>query len=237
MEIHNLMEDLVLETVHEFFDEASPEDFPLANCRQCRLDVACYVLNRVKPEYIISGRGLVHFETDYQARLQKKADLAALVNEGIRKITRNRRPYYDISADSQEPLPDPPVFNFPALVGRILHGKTFEPAANINVCLRSNGEMVPMIDYTWQNPYFVVESIRGNFTFLPRPVQAGRAGETESFNFEICVEAEGYSPLNHYFEIKLTSENEVKNSFNINNTFKTGELYLFPEDEPMEMNE
>ncbi|MFO7848697.1 MAG: late competence development ComFB family protein [Spirochaetia bacterium] len=237
MEIHNLMEDLVIETVHEIFDELSPDNFPLAHCYQCRLDVACYVLNRLEPEYIISGRGLVHFESDYQYKLQKKADLVALVNEGIRKITRNQRPYYGHSPEEGGVIPSPPVFNFPAIVGRILHGKTFEPLGNIHVHLKSDGEMVPMIDYTWQNPYFVVESIQGNFTFFPRPVEANDAGEKRHFNFEICIEAEGFSPFKHYFELELVSSDTVIRTFNVQNTFKVGELYLFPEDEPMEKNE
>jgi competence protein ComFB len=237
VEIHNIIEDLVLETVNEIFDEASPEDFPLTHCHQCRLDVACYVLNRVKPEYLISGRGLVYYETDYQGRLQKKADLVALVNEGIRKVNSNRRPYYKLSAETQEALPEPPLFNFPAIMGRVLQGKTFEPVSNVTVCLKSNGELVPMIDYTWQNPYLVVESIRGNFTFLPRPIQAENMEESRHFPFELCLDADGFSPLQHFFELDLTAENELRHSFHAQHTLRCGELYLFPEDEPMEKNE
>lgn len=234
MNVHNLMEDLVMETVNEIMNETSDKDFPLAGCAQCRLDVACYVLNRIQPEYIISGRGLVHFEEDYQKRLQKKADLVALVNEGIKKINRNRRPYYGQTPNGEESLPAPPVFNFPAIVGRVLHGKTFEPVGNINVYLLEGGKPVPMIDYTWQNPYFVVESIRGNFTFFPRPIKADKTGEKRSFNFELSVEAEGFSPLNHYFEVDMVSSSELIHSFTMQHTYKTGELYLFPEDEPIE---
>ena len=237
MEIHNVMEDLVMETVHEIFDETSLEKFPLANCYQCRLDVACYVLNRIKPEYIISGRGLVHFENEYQNHLQKKADLVALVNEGIRKINENRRPYYEQPIESSDTLPDPPVFNFPAIVGRVLHGKTFEPMGNIHITLRENGNVVPMIDYTWQNPQLIVESIQGNFSFLPRPVKAEKAGDTRIFPFELSIEEEGFTPLQHYFEIEVESRNEICRSFNIHHTHKTGELYLFAEDEPIEKNE
>lgn len=237
MEIHNIMEDLVLETVHEIFDESSPENFPLVHCYQCRLDVACYVLNRITPEYVISGRGLVHYENEYQKHLQKKADLVALVNEGIRKISTNRRSYYQENGGESEELPEPPVFNFPAILGRVLHGNTFEPMSNILIKLKNDGELTPMIDYTWQNPHLIVESIRGNFTFLPRPVKAEKEGERRTFSFEISVDAEGFTPLQHFFEIETTSIGEVNKCFNIKNTFKTGELYLFPEDEPIEKNE
>jgi competence protein ComFB len=226
-----------METVDELFAELPEDQFPLIHCHQCRLDVACYVLNRVQPQYIISGRGLVHFENDYQQRIQKKADLVALVNEGIRKIHNNRRPYYGHAPEAKETITEGPVFNFPAIVGRILHGKTFEPMENIHVLLLRDSEPVPMIDYTWQNPYYVVESTRGNFTFLPHPEKAEHFGEVRRFSFEISVRARGFTPLQHFFQMELTASGTPLYNFQLQNTFKSEALYLFPEDEPMERNE
>lgn len=237
MEIHNVMEDLVLETVDELFSELPEEQFPLIRCHQCRLDVACYVLNRIQPHYLISGRGLVHFENDYHQRVQKKADLVALVKEGVHKIHNNRRPYYQSAGAPEETIEQGPVFNFPAIVGRILHGKTFEPMQDIHVALLRDGRPVPMIDQTWQNPYYVVESTRGNFTFLPHPERADEVGQQRRFSFEINVTSRGYTPLQHFFQLDLSAEAEVLHNFRLQNTYKTGELYLFPENEPLERNE
>ncbi|MCG8483767.1 MAG: late competence development ComFB family protein [Clostridia bacterium] len=36
---------------------------------QCKLDVACYVLNNTKPRYSVSSRGIVHHEMDYINKL------------------------------------------------------------------------------------------------------------------------------------------------------------------------
>lgn len=237
MDIHNSMEEFVFETVNEVFDEKAKSGFSLANCYQCRLDVACYVLNRIKPEYIISGRGLAHYESDYQDHLQTSADIVALVNEGLRKIDARRRPYYTNEPEERTKILSGPVYNFPAMIGRILHGTTFEPIQNINVALLRNSEPVPMIDYTWQNPYFIVESTRGHFTFLPHPEKAGETGELQVFSFEVCIETEGFTPLQHFFELKVTAEGEVRHNFSAQHTYKIGELYLFPEDVPMERNE
>ena len=109
MDIHNSMEEFVYETVNEIFEEKAKSGFPLAHCYQCRLDVACYVLNRIKPEYIISGRGLAHYESDYQDHLQTSADIVALVNEGLRKIDARRRPYYANSPQEKQEIPAGPV--------------------------------------------------------------------------------------------------------------------------------
>lgn len=240
MEIHNMMEDLVLQIVSEVFEEKAKSGFALADCYQCQLDVACYVLNRIRPEYIISGRGLAHYESDYVDHIQKNADVVALVNEGIRKIDARRRPYY--SKDESEEQKSTatmtgPVFNFPAIIGRILHGSTFEPLQDINVSLLEKGKPVTMIDNTWFNPYYIVESTRGNFTFLPMPIPAEKEGDTRSFSLEVNTEAEGFSPLSHHFEVSITARNEVLHNFSMHNTYKIGELYLFPKDQPMEINE
>jgi len=237
MEIHNSMEEFVFETVNEVFEEKAKIGFPLANCYQFRLDVACYVLNRIKPEYIISGRGLAHYENDYQDHLQTNADIVALVNEGLRKIDTRRRPYYTNEPEQKKDISSGPVYNFPAMIGRILHGTTFEPLMNINVVLLQNSEPIPMIDYTWQNPYFIVESTRGHFTFLPQPEKAEKVGEEKGFSFEVRVDADGFTPLQHFFEIKVIAQNEVRHNFSAQHTYKIGELYLFPEDVPMEQNE
>lgn len=237
MDIHNSMEEFVFETVNDIFDEKAENGFPLAHCYQCRLDVACYVLNRIKPEYIISGRGLAHYESDYQDHLQTSADIVALVNEGLRKIDTRRRPYYTNSPQERPEIPAGPVYNYPAIIGRILHGTTFEPLMNINVALLRDNEPVTMIDPTWQNPYFVVESTRGHFTFLPHPEKAEKTGEQKSFSFEVYIDVEGFSPLQHFFEMNITAQNEVLHNFSVQNTYKIGELYLFPEDVPMEQNE
>ena len=63
MIIHNVMEDIVSDEVNKLFDEAEQkkEDWVTCTCIQCRHDVMCYVLNRIKPRYIKSGRGLAHF--------------------------------------------------------------------------------------------------------------------------------------------------------------------------------
>ena len=75
MEIRNLMEDAVLAAVGELFElEEKDPRLGLCTCGQCRLDVACYVLNRIKPEYILSGRGLAYSERDMLEKVQRLFD-------------------------------------------------------------------------------------------------------------------------------------------------------------------
>lgn len=230
MKIFNVMEDLVMETVNEIFEERGSSGFPLADCEQCRLDVACFALNRLQPEYLISGRGVVHVENELRENFQKRADIVALVNEGIGTISRTRRPYYNDPGSQQSDSTQPEkgaYFNFPAILGTILNGKTFEPVENINVVLLKGENPVEMMDRSWQNPYFIVRSTRGSFSFWPKPVKAARRGEKRTFCYEIRAELEGFKTIKHFIEFSLQAEDAYTNTFSMEHAQKIGNLHLF----------
>ena len=103
MKIHNLMEDIVLDKLHEIFDEEELTTFNngFCTCYQCRLDVACYVLNRIQNKYVTSSRGLAHLRTEYQTNLQKSADLVSMIHDGIKQVSSTRRPHSNHSEHGQ----------------------------------------------------------------------------------------------------------------------------------------
>ncbi len=226
MNVHNLMEDIVKNTVEELFKDTTKVDPALSGCLQCKMDVVCYVLNRIKPEYIISGRGLIHFEDDYHKKIQLEADLIALAAEGIKKITEIKRPYY-LSSEKKEIRQYPYFFNFPAIMGRVVNGKTFEPVYNTLISLYLDNKPARMIDTTWENPYLIVKSTRGSFSFMAEPFPSDTLGEKKEFSFELRISKEGFEPLNHFFTLEVISEKEMRTSYNIKWTYSTETLYLF----------
>ena len=119
MEIRNLMEDAVLAAVGELFSlEEKDQRLGYCTCGQCRLDVACYVLNRIKPEYIVSSRGMAYSERDFQAKLQRQADIISLAKEGWALVTHRPRATYDHAGSSiARNMPEGPAFNLPAVMG------------------------------------------------------------------------------------------------------------------------
>jgi competence protein ComFB len=234
MQVFNIMEELVLETVHEVFKEKKAAGFDLAECEQCKLDVACYVLNRIEPEYLISGRGVVHVQNELRQDYQRSADIVALVNEGIKIITKKQRPYYikDLNEKKEEEGSETrkgSFFNFPAIIGTVLNGKTFQPAENLNIFLYEKDTLVPMIDRSWPNPYFVVRSTRGSFSFWPKPVKAIRKGERRDFCLEIIADSEGFQTTRHFIELQLTAVEEYCTTFSMERSHKVENLYLFGE--------
>jgi len=229
MNVHNIMESIVLDTVNEIFEDKRKEGFDMAECLQCRLDVACYVLNRIKPEYIISGRGLLHFKDNYHELIQTKVDMVTLINAGIKKVTNTKRSYYN-KKDANKNISTRFLFNFPSIIGSVLRGDNFVPAENLSISLLFENTPSKMIDNTWQNPFTIVKSTNGSFTFMPEPVAADEENEERTFNFEIRIEDNNFETINHFFKLNLTSEKNLITTFSIERTYKIESLYLFKKD-------
>ncbi|HAE21876.1 MAG TPA: competence protein ComFB [Spirochaetaceae bacterium] len=230
MDIRNLMEDYVKATVHELFDaEQKGSTSSWCTCDQCRLDVACYVLNRLKPEYVISGRGVAYSEQDYQEKLQKTADVVSLVREAWAKINSSPRPYHSHGAKHvEQQQASGPVYNLPPIMGRLFNGNNFEPIAAGTIELHSDEGLVAMIDANWQNPYPMVKNTAGTFIFWPAPVAAVSGGEKKRFSFTITASLGGFDALSHFLELELPADAEAVRSFSLAKVHKLPDLYVFP---------
>jgi competence protein ComFB len=228
MEIHNTAEDLVIAEVNAICDslEAGEEQNKICTCSQCRQDAVCYVLNRTEPHYVVSHRGAarINQEADHQSR----ADLTALVYEGIKRVNHNLRPYFDHDKTAEEEVrTDTPVFNIPTVIGRVFNGLNFSPISGVKVELLQNGTSAPMKDKNWQNPYTLIPNTNGTFTFLPKPVPAATAGTRGVFQYTIKITSPDFSELDHVFSIPVISE-RTSSTFSLTRTFKLPDLYLFP---------
>lgn len=235
MDIHNTTEDRVLLLVHEIFDtieKEGKEDKP-CTCFQCRLDTACYVLNRLPSKYVVSSRGVARVEGESIEKQQEDADIVSLIYEGLHKIAKSRRPHFNHnSADREGPINlEGPVYNIPTIIGRVFNGTNFEPISNIDVVLLSDGKPAPMIDPNWQNPYRLIPNTAGTFTFWPKPQKAERTGIEKTFSFSILIKAEGFEDLHHILTISVISEDQIQTSYSMQRTYKIPDLYLFPQEE------
>lgn len=229
MKLHNLMEDIVLEKVNEIFEEEiKTKTYGYCTCNQCRMDVACYVLNRVQPQYMLSSRGLAHLRTDYQNDLQKAADLMSVINDGIKVVSSTKRPHteeYDLELETPPPGP---TFNFPTIIGRLFNGKTFEPIKDVMISLLSDGTLVEMVNRNWQNPNPISAKTAGHYSFWPHPQTASERKEKKIFEFELYLEESPFEELHHFFEIELEAEDQFNDQFHLQRTCKIEDLYLFP---------
>jgi len=227
MDIHNTTEDIVVAEVNAICDSLEKEgnQTGICTCVQCRKDAICYVLNRAKPHYVVSHRGLVRLGKDPQAQ----ADITALVYEGIKRVSHNQRPYFNHDVNNQaEAIPDDvPLYNIPTIMGRAFNGLNFSPMTAASVELLQNGALSVMKDNNWQNPYALIPSAGGTFTFWPKPEPAENTGSWKIFEYTIKISGGDFAELNHIFTIPVISK-PTNQSFSLSKTFKLPDLYLFP---------
>jgi competence protein ComFB len=234
MEIHNTVEDLVFTQVNEIFDSIEKNGNPdhICTCGHCRVDTACFVLNRTNPRYIVSNRGVARAELEPFEQQQKEADIITLIYEGIKQVNHNQRPFLNHTDQTENILSvEIPVFNIPTIIGRLFNGLNFEPMADIKIELYQDGKLVKMKDQNWQNPYHLVSNIEGTYTFWPAPIQADTEGSHKIFEFTIQIEAPGFEKVHHVFNIPVLSELKAVNSFSLGRTFKLPDIFMFPPDE------
>lgn len=232
MNVHNLMEDVVIKSVNTLYDRVKGENVAwlTCDCENCRLDTVSYVLNRIPPKYVVSGRGVTH-NAEYLASSQLLADVDSLALEGMRTVSSTKRPFHSenrndcvIQGDSAQPKP---AFNFFTFMGVVLDGNTFEPVPQAKITLKMDGKLAEMVDKTWSNPYIMVPSTKGVYSFWVKSIPAKESGERAYFNFSIEIEAEGYSESVYHFEVPIMSEEKVRQTLDSTYTLKIKDLVIF----------
>lgn len=229
MNVHNIMEDIVKSRVDSLYDQIKKEkaSWLTCDCQNCRADAVSYVLNRVAPKYVVSGRGVTHSSNlldDHQLR----ADINAICLEGIRIISSSKRPFHELPREECKVTGESsPVFNFPTFVGSVLDGNTFEPVAGAKILLKLDGKPMEMVDKTWTNPATTFLSTNGSYTFWGKSVAAQKEGETKTFNFSVEISADGYTPALYNFELPVKSSGHVQEEFNANYSVKIKDIVIF----------
>ncbi|MBN2352143.1 MAG: late competence development ComFB family protein [Spirochaetales bacterium] len=232
MRIHNLLEEIVLDKINDFLKEyrdKKPSD-DLAIVEEYMPDVACYVLNRIDPVYVVSGRGLAYLDIDYIEKLQRDADLVTLINQGIERVTTVQRPHYEKKKERMTGPAKGNFFNFPIIKGRIFNSLNFEPVFDIDVELLERRERVAMIEETWPNPCRVVANTAGNFYFWPQPLPAKDCGEKIRRELELAVRSDRFEEMRHFFTVELDAEEGVIDYFRVNKILTLKDLYLVPKE-------
>lgn len=239
MEVHNLMEEIVTKHVNKLYDQMKEanQSWLTCDCENCRIDTISYVLNRVAPRYVVSGRGVNHLTADLD-NVQFTADLDAVGIEGIRTVSATKRPYHTekIGKKAGSIELDGPVYNFPIFQGAVIDGMTFEPLCDATVTLKINDNKAIMTDMTWTNPCKTFKSTNGNYSYWVKPETAEKAGETKKFTFTIEVECEGYKGTVYSFDYSCVSETADRSKINSLYSLKIQDLFLFKNEieNPME---
>ncbi|MBO7175575.1 MAG: late competence development ComFB family protein [Spirochaetaceae bacterium] len=94
MKVQNILESYIIKRTNALYEELlSSSNIALScTCKNCRLETICYVLNRIPPKYIVSGRGVNHTMNIINSQMKTDVDVAIL--DGIRLTASTKRPYH-----------------------------------------------------------------------------------------------------------------------------------------------
>ena len=224
LNIHNLMEDIVIKRVNDLYDLAAAG--VSCSCENCRMDTANYVLNRIPPHYIVSGRGFTHSSEILQDH-QVKADIEKLAIEGMRLVSSAKRPYHRNNKSARQEKEPRCLFNFPRFTGTVYDGSTFEPVSGAKILLKLNEKPAQMTDVTWLNPAQTFGSTQGNYSFSVESLESKKEGELKKFTFTVEVSAPGYEDTALSFTVPLYSELTAPNQLNTAYSVKIQDVILF----------
>lgn len=234
MNIHNIMEERVFSRINELYDQIKEKEtaWLTCDCENCRLDTISYVLNRVPPRYVVSGRGVTHNSAALHTDNQLSVDIDRLGLEGMRMVSTAKRPYHKSARLISFTFPETktPVFNFPTFIGTVYDGSTFEPLVNAQITLKKNGELASMMDSSWANPCKTYIQTRGNYSFWVEPEATQNEKESKEFTFTVEVSSDGYTPTEYSFSIPLVSETNDRRELNSTYSLKIQDLFLFRTD-------
>jgi competence protein ComFB len=222
------MEEYVIQIVDQICNEDEASDAPkYTTGPECRMDTACFVLNRIPQRYVSSARGQAHTEQSLSRNQQLFVDVVTLTHEGLRRVTSVQRSFYGEEPTSPDDVHGP-RFYLPTIMGRLLNGVSFDLLVDTDVHLLANDEPVKMLDSRWQNPYRTVANTPGSYLFWPAPLAAEKAGVEKTFEFEIRVEDDRFDAFRHFFTISRTSTDQIPNALEMTSEHRIPDLYLLP---------
>jgi competence protein ComFB len=229
-----MMEDIVL----KYLDDILPLKSDICKCEQCKNDIICYTLNRVKPMYAASSRGIIHAEKNKRVHIQDEIDVYSTLMEAIEVVSKSRRheikeEYKKINIAEDEIKPNyfsqsNCFYNFNVIVGRIFDSSVLKPISDAKVSLyfEDSKELVPMYSKIWKNPIEIVPQMEGTFTFWPSPIPAERSSIQKDFFMYIEIEKSGYDPVCKYFFVRLISNEGLIDYIKNENAYYLSDIFL-----------
>ena len=232
--IHNIMEEQVITRINALYDQVKARGTPwlTCDCENCRLDTISYVLNRLPPRYVVSGRGVTHNAAVVLNDSQLGADIDKLSLEGMKMVSTAKRPYHKSATlnTNKSPLMRVPVYNFPTFIGNVYDGSTFEPLIGASIKLKLDGELAEMMDSSWSNPSKTFAATHGSFTFWVAPQKAEKEKVNKEFTFIVESEMEDYVPVTYSFNIPLISEISDRRELNSIYSLRIQDIFMFRTD-------
>lgn len=234
--LKNTLEEMVINKVEKAFQSA---DDDICKCVQCRKDVTVYVLNNIKPRYIISTRGMLHEAANTKERSKIDEEIDILLPEGMDRVKDHKRPNFDhndtesrlwdvVGKTERFTMTDYSNYNYPFFIGAVCDSENEELLSDVRVSLFVNGELAECWDGNWPNPYITSSKSGGKFAFWPRALKEEdpEAPLVKDFAFKVRLEHDAYQPKEIDFNIKMESQKYIINFVRKDYTKELGTVTL-----------
>ena len=183
LELKNIIEDIVIDLINNLEESKSGE----INKNQ-KLELASYVLNRIKPMYITSNRGFANIIIKYNNDPQFLADILIRISEGLQIVRKTNIAGYTGKALNEHS----PYYFLPKIYGRIIAMQNMMPAQNATVTLSVSGKSAESFFDDWENPLNINRFDEGFYSFAPMPIEAKPPYESRRFDLKISVDMVGH---------------------------------------------
>jgi len=236
-QLKNTLEELVVDKVEAAFKNVDESKTNIHNMK----DVVVYILNNIKPRYIISTRGMLHEATNTSAKKKIEDEINGIMSEAIEQIINNPRPIEEgevqpnslreiFGMTDRFSMTEYYSFNFPFFIGNVKNSKTDGPLSGIEATLYINGELAEEFDSSWPNPYITSDKSECKFAFWPKPIKAenNEAITYKDMLFEIKFSGNSIMPSTTSFTIKLESQKYTVNFVREDYTKEIGTIALDP---------
>ncbi|MCX7883246.1 MAG: late competence development ComFB family protein [Brevinematales bacterium] len=185
-ELKNILEDIVWHRIEEMEESKKGILSPLQ-----KVEMAAYVLNRMRPLYTTSSRGFVYMIQKYENDPQFLADIWVLLSQAVKIVQRSK----DTEVGSPSLQEGKLYYFFPRIYGRVLEGKTMAPIEDGEVSLWQGESLVPSYYAKWYNPYHIKPDEGGWYAFAPFPEEAH---EKKSREFTFIIQVNTFSKRHLY---------------------------------------
>lgn len=192
-QLKNILEDIVWHRIEEMEEVKAGILSPTQ-----KVEMAAYVLNRMRPLYTTSSRGFVYMIQKYESDPQFLADIWVLLSQALKIVQRSgegeKTPQHVLEEGKA-------YYFFPKIYGRVLEGRTMAPIEDGEVSLFLEEKLVPSYYVKWYNPYHIKPDEGGWYAFAPLPEEAQDTSEKE---FVFAIQVNTFSKRHQYsFSLKV----------------------------------
>ncbi|MEI0530414.1 late competence development ComFB family protein [Brachyspira pilosicoli] len=182
MYLVNLMEQKVSKLADAYLQK---KNIPVNS--NMRMDIIAYTLNRVKPEYVTSARGVLY---SYKDPIEDNKEVLNIISQACEVVTKRRES--NASSDTIPVIEESGYYiTYPSIMGNLFASNNTDRIESAKVYMFSNNALLKGYGVNFPNPAIVAKNVAGKYMFCFMP-QKTDSNKKIDVNLDIVVEAENY---------------------------------------------